>query len=317
MVALVTGGSSGIGQAIALAERGAEVVVAGRRADALARTAAARASIRAVTGDVSDVSDAERIVHAAVAMPGRLDVLVDNAGAVRLTPLGQTELDVARAPWATNVLGPTMLAQFALAHLEQTREAIVNVSSTFGHKPAPTISQYGASKAALEQLTRSWALELAPDGDTSRPQGSITTSRCGSCKRTRRKKPRFAGLLQSPLTDSNRRPPLPMEASAGCYVNCERRLVARFPWNLAGFAACGTPSLRGPEPPQKSSNLSPEPSPNADHACGPWWQQTSVAGESAWASVVHSGWWRIRKRGLALCADGVRPRHRLGAQWCG
>jgi NAD(P)-dependent dehydrogenase (short-subunit alcohol dehydrogenase family) len=166
MVALVTGGGSGIGQAsaVALVERGAEVVVAGRRADALARTAAAHASIRAVTGDVSEVSDAERIVHAAVAISGRLDVLVNNAGAVRLTPLGQTELNVAWALWATNVLGPTMLAQFALTHLEQTRGAIVNVSSTFGHKPAPTISQYGASKAALEQLTRSWALELAERG---------------------------------------------------------------------------------------------------------------------------------------------------------
>lgn len=165
-VALVTGGGSGIGRAsaVALADRGAVVVVAGRRADALAGTVAARGSIRSVTGDVSVAGDAERIIDAAVATAGRLDVLVNNAGAVRLTPLGHTDPEVAQALWATNVLGPTLLAQFALAHLEQSRGAIVNVSSTFGHKPAPTISQYGASKAALEQLTRSWALELADRG---------------------------------------------------------------------------------------------------------------------------------------------------------
>lgn len=166
MVALVTGGGSGIGRAsaVALAERGAAVLVAGRRADALERTAKAHESIRTVAGDVSVASDAERIVRAAVASSGRLDVLVNNAGAVVPTPLGETDPEVARELWATNVLGPTLLAQFALAHLERARGAIVNVSSTFGHKPAPTISQYGASKAALEQLTRSWALELADRG---------------------------------------------------------------------------------------------------------------------------------------------------------
>jgi NAD(P)-dependent dehydrogenase (short-subunit alcohol dehydrogenase family) len=166
MVALVTGGGSGIGRAtaVALADRGAAVLVAGRRADALERTAAAHDSIRSVTGDVSVASDAERIVRTAVAESGRLDLLVNNAGAVKPTPLGETEPEIAQALWATNVLGPTLLAQFALAHLERTRGAIVNVSSTFGHKPAPTISQYGASKAALEQLTRSWALELADRG---------------------------------------------------------------------------------------------------------------------------------------------------------
>jgi NAD(P)-dependent dehydrogenase (short-subunit alcohol dehydrogenase family) len=166
MVALVTGGGSGIGRAsaVALADRGAAVIVAGRRADAVERTSAAHGSIRSITGDISLASDAERIVQAAVATSGRLDVLVNNAGTVALTPLGQTDPEVARALWATNVLGPTLLAQFALEHLEQTRGAIVNVSSTFGHKPAPGVSQYGASKAALEHLTRSWALELADRG---------------------------------------------------------------------------------------------------------------------------------------------------------
>jgi NAD(P)-dependent dehydrogenase (short-subunit alcohol dehydrogenase family) len=165
-VALVTGGGSGIGRASALglAGRGAAVLVAGRREDALKRTAAARSGIRVAAGDVSQAGDAERIVRAALAISGRLDILVNNAGAVRLTPLGETEPEAALELWATNVLAPTLLARFALPHLERSRGTIVNVSSTFGHKPAPGISQYGASKAALEHLTRSWALELADRG---------------------------------------------------------------------------------------------------------------------------------------------------------
>jgi NAD(P)-dependent dehydrogenase (short-subunit alcohol dehydrogenase family) len=94
----------------------------------------------------------------------RLDILVNNAGAVTLTPLPKTEPEAAQALWATNVLGPTWLAREALPHLERARGSIVNVTSTFGHKPAPAISQDGASKAALEHLTRSWALELADRG---------------------------------------------------------------------------------------------------------------------------------------------------------
>jgi NAD(P)-dependent dehydrogenase (short-subunit alcohol dehydrogenase family) len=166
LVALVTGGGSGIGRAtaLALADRGAAVVVAGRRADALERTAAARDSILAVPGDVRVASDAERVIQSAVGVSGRLDVLVNNAGTVRLTPLGETDPDVARELWATDVLAPTLLAQLARDALEETGGAIVNVSSTFGHKPAPGISQYGATKAALEHLTRSWAVELADRG---------------------------------------------------------------------------------------------------------------------------------------------------------
>jgi NAD(P)-dependent dehydrogenase (short-subunit alcohol dehydrogenase family) len=68
-------------------------------------------------------------------------VLVNNAGAVTPTPLGETDCDAVYRLWATNVFGPTLLTQRALAHLEQARGAIVNVSSTFGRKPAPRISQ--------------------------------------------------------------------------------------------------------------------------------------------------------------------------------
>jgi NAD(P)-dependent dehydrogenase (short-subunit alcohol dehydrogenase family) len=165
-VALVSGGGSGIGRAAAvtLAGLGAVVVVTGRRRDMLEQTAASASGIEVVPGDVSRVDDASRIVQFAAAVAGRLDVLVNNAGLVRQTPLGEITPKSAQELWATNVLGPMLLTQFALPDLEHTRGAIVNVSSTFGRKPAPGISVYGATKAALEHLTRSWALELAARG---------------------------------------------------------------------------------------------------------------------------------------------------------
>ena len=63
-----------------------------------------------------------------------------------------------------NVVGPSLLAAAALPYLAASKGAIVNVSSTYGHRPIAGLSHYAASKAALEQLTRCWALELAPQG---------------------------------------------------------------------------------------------------------------------------------------------------------
>lgn len=166
LTALVTGGGSGIGRAIAvaLAEQGLEVIVVGRRPDALAATATLHPSIRSQVGDVSDPADLEPMVEAATAPSGGLDVLINNAGVGVPAGLGRISVDVARQTWATNVLGPTLLAQAALPYLIKSRGSIINISSTFGTKPAPGHSLYGASKAALEQLTRSWALELAEHG---------------------------------------------------------------------------------------------------------------------------------------------------------
>lgn len=164
--ALVTGGGSGIGRAAALglAERGGTVVVMGRRAEAGKQTAALHANIHSETGDVADPSDVDRVVRRTVDAFGGLDVLVNNAGFVVPTPLAELDPDAARRLWATNVLGPTLLARAALPELTRNRGVIVNISSSFARKPAPGMSHYGASKAALEQLTRSWALELASSG---------------------------------------------------------------------------------------------------------------------------------------------------------
>jgi NAD(P)-dependent dehydrogenase (short-subunit alcohol dehydrogenase family) len=161
--ALITGGGSGIGRAVAvtLARQGMNVLVTGRRAEAVSNTAKLASRIQHLAADVTGQQDVQRAVQAAVAISGRLDLLVNNAAILGGAPLGQIEPAMARQVWETNVLGPVMLAQAALPHLEASQGAIINVSSTFGSRPAPGMSQYGASKAALEHLTRSWALELA------------------------------------------------------------------------------------------------------------------------------------------------------------
>jgi len=164
--ALITGGGSGIGRAVAvaLAEQGMDVLVVGRRPDPLAATASLHTGIRHRVGDVTEAADIDGIVDAVTSELGRIDVLVNNAGMGLPARLGQIETAAAWQMWAINVLGPTLLAQASLPHLLESRGSIINVSSTFGTKPAPRISQYGACKAALEHLTRSWALELAEQG---------------------------------------------------------------------------------------------------------------------------------------------------------
>jgi NAD(P)-dependent dehydrogenase (short-subunit alcohol dehydrogenase family) len=164
--AVVTGGGSGIGRAVALAlaEQGMAVLVVGRRPEPLAATAALHPRVRARVGDVSEPAEIDDIVEAAVAEHGRIDVVVNNAGFTGPGALGQIDPEWARRMWQTNVLGPTLLVQAALPHLRDSRGSVINISSTFGTKPAPRLSWYGASKAALEHLTRSWALELAGHG---------------------------------------------------------------------------------------------------------------------------------------------------------
>ncbi|SHK84244.1 NAD(P)-dependent dehydrogenase, short-chain alcohol dehydrogenase family [Pseudonocardia thermophila] len=164
--ALVTGGGSGIGRAaaLALAAAGHDVLVVGRREQPLRDTAAAHPGIRHLVADVSTTAGAEAAVDAAVEAHGRLDVLVNNAAILVPAPLEEIDEDAAQQVWRTNILAPALLAKAALPHLAAARGAIVNVSSSFGSRPAPGASLYGASKAALEQLTRSWALELADRG---------------------------------------------------------------------------------------------------------------------------------------------------------
>lgn len=164
MVAIVTGGSSGIGRAtaLALAKAGAKVVITGRGREALEATSGVHANIVGLVADVALPDDTHRTIGAALDRWGRLDVLINNAGAGAIMALAEATPERITEILAVNVLGSTLLAQAALPHLAAEAGSIVNVSSTFGHRPAAGLSHYAAAKAALEHLTRCWALELAP-----------------------------------------------------------------------------------------------------------------------------------------------------------
>jgi NAD(P)-dependent dehydrogenase (short-subunit alcohol dehydrogenase family) len=165
-VIILTGGSSGIGRAAALrfARQGHKVLVTGRRAGPLEEAVAEHPNLVGLAADAASAEDASRTVAKAVDLWGRVDALVNNAGAGAILPLVDTTADRIMDIFSVNVFGPSLLASAAVPHLSATRGTIINVSSTFGHKPAAGLSHYAASKAALEHLTRCWALELAPLG---------------------------------------------------------------------------------------------------------------------------------------------------------
>ena len=172
-VAIVTGGGAGIGFAVAraFARCGAHVAIAGRTKATLAHAAAAieeasGAPVLAVEADVAVEADCERMVAAAIERFGALDILVNNAARFALVPLIEADAAEAARVLAINVAGPLHCARaFASYAFERGRGgAIVNVSSIAGVRPAPGCGLYSASKAALDMLTRSMALEWAPKG---------------------------------------------------------------------------------------------------------------------------------------------------------
>jgi 3-oxoacyl-[acyl-carrier protein] reductase len=159
---LVTGGSAGIGAAIARSarSRGAHVVINGRDPDRL-RAAVAGLGVEGVAGDVG--RDAERIVSEAVELLGGLDVLVNNAGWGRRMRLEELDPEVFEEMWRTNVLGAALMARECLAHLESSGGgAIVNMASTAARKGYAGGTAYSSTKFALTSMTQCWQAELRP-----------------------------------------------------------------------------------------------------------------------------------------------------------
>lgn len=165
-VVIVTGGTSGIGRAAALsfAEHGAKVLITGRRSAPLKQATGDHPHIAGITADVSVPADAARTVNETLNTWGRVDILVNNAGAGAILSMADATAEKIASIFAVNVLGPSLLSAAALPYLAASKGSIVNVSSTFGHKAMAGLSHYAASKAALDHLTRCWALELAPQG---------------------------------------------------------------------------------------------------------------------------------------------------------
>ncbi|MGW4379094.1 SDR family NAD(P)-dependent oxidoreductase [Kitasatospora sp. NPDC004531] len=165
-IVLVTGAGSGIGRATAraFAEQGARVLAVGRGAAALEETAEGHPAVEVLTGDLAADGGPQRIAAEAAERYGRLDVLVNNAAVVRSAPLGELRPRAVAEQVATNLVGPALLTAAALPLLAAARGVVVNVSTAIGQRGWPGSSVYAATKAGLETLTRSWAVELAPQG---------------------------------------------------------------------------------------------------------------------------------------------------------
>lgn len=161
---LITGGTSGIGRAIAqsLREAGARVAVTGRDEARLADTARVL-DVMPVRADVSDEADVARTYREVLAAFGHLDVLVNNAGIGAFKPLADMDLASFEAVFATNVTGAMLMAREAARHfIARQRGNIVNISSTAGLRGAAGGTAYYASKFALRGMTECWRAELRP-----------------------------------------------------------------------------------------------------------------------------------------------------------
>jgi NAD(P)-dependent dehydrogenase (short-subunit alcohol dehydrogenase family) len=175
-VVLITGASRGLGRALALAyaREGAVLVLNSREGsraelDAVRREAeAAGARVLAVTADVADRAEVERLAALALDAFGRVDVLVNNASALGPVPmpyLADYPPDAFGDVMRTNVAGPFLLTRALVGQmLARGGGAVINVSSDAGVVGYPTWGAYGVSKAALDQLTRTWAAELDGTG---------------------------------------------------------------------------------------------------------------------------------------------------------
>ncbi len=176
-VALVTGGSSGLGEAIVyrLAEEGVSVAVCGRdearttsvaeRAAARARASGHEAETAVVLGDVCAVADCDRLVAATLVRFGRLDILVNSAGVW----LEKSILETSEAEWDwcvdTCLKGTYFMCKAALAHMVPRRSGvIVNIASDSGIHGEPGAAVYSAAKAGVVMLTRTLAIDHGPDG---------------------------------------------------------------------------------------------------------------------------------------------------------
>jgi len=163
--ALVTGGSSGIGLAIArvLAAEGYALTLAGRK---LERLEAARGGLDAaiVQADVSKEDDCVRLVAEHVELHGGLDVLVNSAGLGIAGTVGDTATKAWDLQQAVNLRGAFLVTREALPHLRATKGYVVNLASIAGTVPTPGLSAYGATKAALIALTKSLDREEADAG---------------------------------------------------------------------------------------------------------------------------------------------------------
>lgn len=184
-VAIVTGAGNGIGRAITqeLYKEGCQLVLVDKDSEGLEETAqtcggSERSTI--FSGDVCDEAITSYLFSAVREKFDRLDILVNNAALIQDTPIGSTQARTWRAMMETNLTAPFLWSQHAVSMMKpRSFGRIVNISSHAAHRGTPGRSAYGASKAGLEALTRTMAVELARDGITVNAiaPGAIETER--------------------------------------------------------------------------------------------------------------------------------------------
>ncbi len=170
-VALITGGSKGLGKATAIlfAQEGAKVVITGRTEKTLQEATedakAQGAEIEYLVSDVSKEEDCKSAVEYVVNKHGRIDILFNNAGVLYLGTTHETPTDIWDKTFDINAKGTYMMSKYTVPHmLEQGSGTIVNNSSVLGLKAVPGVAAYNATKGAVTQLTRSMAVEYADKG---------------------------------------------------------------------------------------------------------------------------------------------------------
>jgi meso-butanediol dehydrogenase / (S,S)-butanediol dehydrogenase / diacetyl reductase len=186
-VAIVTGGSQGIGRAVAdrLVQEGAKVAVVARHEETVANAVrdlrARGAEAVGIVADVSEEAETRRYVAETVAAFGKVDILVNNAGTIEIASLTDTSVETWDRVFAVNARGVFLgCREVARQMIDQgTGGRIVNVASGAGRQGGASISAYAASKFAVIGLTQSIAVELAPHGITVNAccPGHVTTTR--------------------------------------------------------------------------------------------------------------------------------------------
>ena len=162
-IALITGGTSGMGAATAklFLEEGATVIVTGSSDQSVAAAMKNLPSLQAFRSDAGDPQAAKQLIEAVAREHGRIDILFVNAGIARVAPATATTEDLFDKLFATNVRGPYFLLKHAIPVLSDGA-SIILTSSSAAVQGMPGLSVYGASKAALRSLGMSLAAELAP-----------------------------------------------------------------------------------------------------------------------------------------------------------
>lgn len=170
-VALITGGSLGLGKetAILFAKEGAKVTITGRTEKTLKKTVeeAKKEGVHLdhLVSDVAKEEDCKEAVDHVVNRYGRIDILFNNAGVLYTGTTHETPTEIWDKTFAVNVRGTYLMSRYAIPHmLKQGKGCIINNSSILGLKAVPGVAAYNATKGAVTQLTRSMALEYASKG---------------------------------------------------------------------------------------------------------------------------------------------------------